>query len=87
MKKIGQVSLDEMKEIQSLYERRNGLSELAKMLTKDNMDLYESLVKDLGETNVKYQDWWSRMAIKYGWEIRDGGHWQINFDTCEIFLI
>ncbi|MBO5632792.1 MAG: CXXX repeat peptide modification system protein [Aeriscardovia sp.] len=86
MKKIGTVSPDEMKEIKALYERRNGLNELAKILTADNVELYEKLVKDLGETSLKYQDWWDRMSAKYGWESREGGNWQINFDTCEIYL-
>lgn len=86
MKKIGTVSPDEMKEIKALYERRNGLNELAKILTADNVELYEKLVKDLGETSLKYQDWWDHMSAKYGWESREGGNWQINFDTCEIYL-
>lgn len=86
MKKIGTVSPNEMKEIKALYERRNGLNELAKILTADNVELYEKLVKDLGETSLKYQDWWDRMSAKYGWESREGGNWQINFDTCEIYL-
>lgn len=87
MKKIGLVSHEEAKEIQTLYERRNGLNELAKILTADNAELYEKLVKDLGETSIKYQDWWNRMSMKYGWESKDGGNWQINFDSCEVFLI
>jgi len=87
MKKLGQVSLEEMSEIKSLYERRNGLNELAKILTADNTYLYEKLVKDLGDTSIKYQDWWDRMSQKYGWESRDGGNWQINFENCEIFLL
>ena len=87
MKKLGQVSPEEMSEIRLLYERRNGLNELAKILTADNADLYEKLVKDLGDTSIKYQDWWDRMSQKYGWESREGGNWQINFDSCEIYLI
>ena len=27
------------------------------------------------------------MAGKYQWESADGGNWEINFDTCEIFLM
>ena len=87
MKRIGQVSAIEMAEIQKLYERRNGLNELAKTLTTSDTDLYEKLVLDLGETSSKYQDWWDRMPKKYSWESRDGGNWQINFDTCEIYLL
>ena len=74
-------------EIQTLFERRNGLNELAKILTADNAELYEKLVKDMGETGRKFQNWWDNMAQKYQWESAEGGNWEINFDTCEIFLV
>lgn len=47
---VGQVTTTERDEIQLLFERRNGLNELAKILTPDNDELYNRLVKDLGET-------------------------------------
>lgn len=84
---ICKVSSEERDEIQTLFERRNGLNELAKIVTADNVDLYEKLVKDLGETGTKFQSWWDRMAQKYQWESVEGGHWEINFDTCEIYLV
>lgn len=88
MKKvIGQVTPEEKDEIQTLFERRNGLNELAKILTADNADLYEKLVKDLGETGTRFQNWWDSMAIKYQWESVEGGNWEINFDSCEIMLV
>ena len=87
MKQVGQVTVEEKNEIQQLFERRNGLSELAKILTADNGELYEMLVKDLGETGTKFQSWWDRMAEKYQWESVDGGNWEIDFDTCEIYLV
>lgn len=88
MKKVvGQVSELEKREIQILFERRNGLNELAKILTVDNTELYERLIKDLGETSIKFQKWWNQMSEKYQWESIDGGNWEIDFDTCEIYLI
>lgn len=88
MKKlVGQVTPEEKNEIQMLFERRNGLNELAKILTTDNTDLYEKLVKDLGETSSKFQNWWDTMAQKYKWESAENGNWEINFETCEIFLV
>ena len=88
MKKlVGQVTPEEKNEIQTLFERRNGLNELAKILTADNTDLYEKLVKDLGETGSKFQNWWDSMAQKYKWEAAENGNWEINFETCEIFLV
>ena len=88
MKKIvGQVTVEEKNEIQALFERRNGLNELAMILTADNETLYEKLVKDMGETGTKFQSWWDSMARKYQWESVDGGNWEINFETCEIYLV
>ena len=86
-KKVGQVTVEEKKEIQQLFERRNGLNELARVVTVDNTDLYEKLVKDLGETGTRFQQWWDSMAQKYHWESGDNGSWDINFDTCEIILV
>ena len=86
-KAIGKVTEQERNETQALFERRNGLNELAKILTADNAELYERLVKDMGETGTKFQNWWDSMAQKYQWESAENGHWEINFDTCEIVLV
>ena len=88
MKKlVGKVTTEERNEIQTLFERRNGLAELAKILTADNAELYEKLVRDMGETGTKFQSWWDRMAQQYNWESCEGGNWEINFESCEIFLV
>ncbi|WP_302292373.1 CXXX repeat peptide modification system protein [Leyella stercorea] len=88
MKKIiSRVTEEEKNEIQALFERRNGLNELSQILTIENEALYEKLVKDLGETGAKFQDWWDRMGEKYNWESAEGGNWEINFETCEIYLV
>ena len=88
MKKlVGQVTPEEKNEIQTLFERRNGLNELAKILTAENADLYEKLVKDMGKTGSKFQNWWDTTAQKYQWESAENGNWEINFETCKIFLV
>lgn len=84
---IGKVLPQEKKEIQTLFERRNGLMELSSILTPDNTELYEKVVKDLGDTASKFQNWWDSMENKYGWETTENGNWEINFDTNEIFLV
>ena len=86
-KKVGQVSPEERDEIQALFERKNGLTELAKILTAENVELYEKLVKDMGETGTKFQQWWDEKAKQYGWESHPKGNWEINFQTCEITLV
>lgn len=84
---IGQVTTEERDEIQALFERRNGLNELSQILTVENEALYEKLVKDLGETGAKFQDWWNRMGEKYNWESVEGGNWEIDFETRNIYLV
>lgn len=86
-KLVGQVTVEEKNEIQALFERRNGLNELSQILTVENEALYEKLVKDLGETGAKFQDWWNRMGEKYNWESAEGGNWEIDFETCNIYLV
>lgn len=86
-KKVGSVTETERDEILALFERRNGLNELAKIVTTDNSELYERLVKDIGETGTKFQKWWDSMGAKYNWEGQDGANWEIDFTTCEIFLV
>ena len=86
-KEVGRVSELERDEIQTLFERRNGLTELAKILTADNAELYERLVNDLGETSTKFQQWWNRMGDKYQWESAENGNWEIDFNECKIYLV
>lgn len=86
-KLVGQVTVEEKNETQTLFERRNGLNELAKILSADNAELYEKLVADMGETGTKFQNWWDSMAQKYQWESAPNGNWEINFETCEINLV
>lgn len=85
-KNVGRVTEEERNEIQQLFERKNGLNELAKILTPENTELYERLIHDMGRTGIKFQNWWDKMYQKYQWENIEGGHWEINFDTCEIIL-
>lgn len=86
-KLVGHVTEEEKNVIQNLFERKNGLNELAKIVSADNAELYERLVKDLGETSTKFQHWWDSMAAKYQWEATEDGSWEIDFQTNEIFLV
>lgn len=86
-KEVGRVTEQERDEIQALFERRNGLTELAKILNADNTELYERLIKDMGETSTKFQQWWNRMGDKYQWESAENGNWEIDFDECKIYLV
>lgn len=87
MKKIvGKVTPEERDTIKSLFERQNGLSELAKIISIENIQLYDKLVKDIGENSMNFQNWWKKMSEKYQWEDAPNGNWEIDFDTCAISL-
>lgn len=86
-KEVGKVTVEERNEIQAIFERRNGLNELAKILTPNNPELYERLVADLGETSTKFQQWWDTTSSKYNWATSECGRWEIDFQTCKIYLV
>lgn len=85
-KHVGKVTAEERDQIQALFERKNGLAELAKIISADNSELYEKLVGDMGHTQTLFQRWWDDMAAKYQWESSRNGQWQIDFSTCDIYL-
>lgn len=84
---VGCVTEEERDEILAIFERRNGLNELAKILTANNSELYERLVKDISDTTAKFQKWWNDMVLQYKWEGADNGHWEIDFNSCKIYLV
>ena len=89
---IGKVTPGERDEISALFERKNGLTELIKALAEDDDDLlknsyfYEKIITDLGQTTTRHQEWWDHKARQYAWESAPGCVWEIDFETCRIFL-
>ncbi|MCK9303074.1 MAG: CXXX repeat peptide modification system protein [Bacteroidales bacterium] len=84
---VGKVTSEEKNEIQTLFERKNGLIELAKIIPPDNEAMYEKLVKDMGKTSTEFQKWWNTMAAKYQWKGIENGNWEIDFNDGSIFLV
>lgn len=85
--RIGEVSEKEKDQIYELYLHRSGLMELAQILPVDNPALYNKVIRDLGNTNLRFQEWWDKVAIKYQWPAVEDGKWRIDFKTCEVFLL
>lgn len=85
-KLVGKVTPEQRDEIQALYERRNALKELFIVVPKDNQNLYERVAADMAQTQKKFDQWWSDIRAQYNCEDKKCGLWEINFDTCEIFL-
>ncbi len=86
-KEVGQVTPEEAATIRDLFERRNGLAELAKILPAENNELYEKLIKDISVTAANFQQWWDTTSTRYGWESDENGNWEINFQTNKIYLV
>lgn len=88
MKKlVGKVTEEESNEIQTLFERQNGLNELSKVLDSNNETLYQKLITDMGANSTKFQNWWDQMYTKYQWESTENGNWEIDFQTRNIYLV
>jgi len=86
-KLVGKVSEEERNEIKRLHERKNGLSELFKIVDPDNLILFNRLVDDMGKTVVEFQKWWDEKSTKYHWESQSDNSWEIDFDDCSIYMI
>jgi len=89
---VGKVTLKERDEILALFERKNGLVELVHALAEaddealKNSYFYEKIIADMGKTATKYQQWWDNRVKLYQWKNIPGYVWEINFDSCQIFL-
>jgi CXXX repeat modification system protein len=91
-KNVGSVTPEERDEIRALFERKNGLAELFRSLVTldqeelEKSNLYERIVADMGSVTTRFQQWWADKSKKYSWEDVKGYQWEIDFDTCTIFL-
>ena len=90
---VGRVTSKERDEILMLFERKNGLTELAHSLAEAEDEalkhgyFYEKLVMDMGKTIAQYQQWWDERAKVHQWEKNDGEVWEIDFATCQVFAL
>ena len=91
-KEVGKVTPEERDEIKSLFERKNGITELTRSLINvpkselDNSYLYDKLISDMGKVSSLFQKWWDTKSAKYKWESAPGYRWEIDFDSCKIFI-
>jgi CXXX repeat modification system protein len=89
---VGRVTPEERDEIKELFMRKNALNELFLTLSKldaatlDSNPLYDKVVRDMGQVTLQFQSWWDTKAKVYGWKSKAGGSWNIDFETCEIYL-
>jgi len=89
---VGKVTEEEKKEILIFFERKLGIEELTATLESDlfTLDKKESMqdkmISELGKVKLNMQAWWDKMYAKYKWKSVEGYKWNIDFQTCEIYL-
>lgn len=83
--KIGEVSVMESNLLYGIFKHLNSLEELDLIIT-DTDEEYMRFQEDLQLTRMKFHLWWDTMSESYGWDGHENGHWEIDFETCEIFL-
>jgi CXXX repeat modification system protein len=89
---VGKVTPEERDQVRALFEHKNGLAELFRSLSGlskeelENSPLYDRIVRDMGESSVKFQRWWDGTSRRYGWENIAGWKWEIDFETCVVSI-
>ncbi len=73
-----------------MFERKNGLEELLKSINFDKSEksesLYNKIVEDTGAVTIQIQNWWNEKSAAYNWKGVQGGQWNIDFETGDIYL-
>lgn len=89
---VGTISAEERDYIQAIHYRKSALLELFSSMTHnssktDHSDLFDKLVSELSAANQKYQAFWDAASQLHQWPSIEGGSWELNFTTCEVFLV
>ncbi len=72
---------EECKEIEDLYEKKNAYENLAKIVDADNEKMYQKLISDYSATVSMFNKWWNHYSEKYKWE---GQNWVIDFENKQV---
>jgi len=83
---VGKITESERDQIRNIFEKKNGLLELFKIIDPDNEKLYKKLTDDIQNVNKEFQKWWDEKALFYKWKSVDGCSWEIDFNDCSVFL-
>ncbi len=86
-KLVGHVSENEKNDMIDICEVKVALDNLEKIVGKDETDLLEQITRERDIANEKYNAWWDRIRENYDFEGDEQGHWQLDFQTGEVFLV
>lgn len=82
-KAVWDLSEQDFKEIEDLYEKKLALENLAKIIKGDNPELYDRLIVDYGKVARLFSQWWVDKSQKYNWP---GESWWVDFDTRQVMM-
>ena len=81
---VHNLSDEESKKIEELYEKKLAFENLIKIVDGENEKIYNKLISDYGNLLKEYNMWWDSMRQKYEWE---GSNWRVDFDNKTIVLV
>lgn len=81
---IWDLSDEDFKTIENLFEKRLALENLTKIIEPSNTELYEKVVVDYGKTMRQLQVWWTTMSTQHQWP---GTNWRVNFETQQVMAV
>lgn len=81
---VHNLSDEESKKIEELYEKKLAFENLIKIVDGENEKIYNKLISDYGNLLKEYNIWWDSMRQKYEWE---GSNWRVDFDNKTIVLV
>jgi CXXX repeat modification system protein len=80
-KLIWQLTDEECKEIEDLFEKKNAYENLVKIVDVDNEKIYQKLISEYTKTINEFSNWWKHYSKKYNWE---GKNWFIDFENKQV---
>lgn len=87
---VGTLTQAERDEIMQLNYRKQTLQTLFRSLAEEtaevNPRLYNKMMDDMIETQMRYDFWFRDKAAEHKWKSIDGMSWSVDFQTCEVFL-
>lgn len=83
---LGKVNIIDKNKIEKLFERYNGLEELNMIVSHEEIDLKKQIETDIYVTNLKIDKLFKEMASRYKWVIDTNIHWEIDYETNEVYF-
>ena len=80
-KVIWNLTDEECREIEDLFEKKNAYENLAKIIDASNDKMYQKLISDYSTTVSLFNKWWNDNSKKYKWQ---GQNWVIDFENKQV---